>query len=142
MENNRSGTQTTLAVIGGAVVIAVLIFVLQLPGISIRGLVVGERVLGGGQFWLLEFIAGALTSAIITAVAVVLFRRLMLWVGVISVVLQLAWLVLTQTFHAPADSLVEIMFRSAEAVGIVAGAVIAIFVARGIFNARATPAKT
>ena len=142
MENTRSRSQTTIAVIGGAVVIAVLLFVLQLPGLSIRGLVVGERVVGGGQFWLLEFIAGALTSAIITGVAVLLFRRLMLWMGAMSVVLQLAWLVLTQTFHAPADSIVEILFRSAECAGIVAGAAIAIFVARGIFNARATSAKT
>jgi hypothetical protein len=142
MENKRSGIRTTMAVIGGVVVIAVLIFILQLPGLSIRGLVTGERVLGGGQFWLLEFIAGALTSAIITGVAVLLFRRLMLWVGALSVVLQSVWLVLTQTFHAPADSLAEILFRSAEFAGIIAGAAIAIFVARGIFNARATPAKT
>lgn len=142
MENRPSRTQTAIAVIGGAVVVAVLIFVLQLPGISIRGLVVGERVLGGGQFWLLELIAGAITSLIITGIAVLVFRRLALWIGVMSVVMQLAWLVLTQSFHTPADSFAEVAFRSAEFVGIVVGAAVAILVARGIFNARAKPAKT
>ena len=142
MEHLSSRSQTTIAVIGGAVVIAVLVFVLQLPGLSIRGLVVGERVLGGGQYWLLQFIAGALTSAIVTGVTVFLFRRLILWLGALSIVLQLAWLVLTQTFHAPAESIAEIFFRSAECVGIVVGAAIAVLVMRGIFNARTTPVKT
>lgn len=140
MENMRSRTQTTLAVIGGAVLVAVLIFVLQLPGLSVRSLVVGERILGGGQFWLLEFIAGALTSAIITGVAVLLFRRLMLWMAALSVLMQFIWLMVTQTFHGP-DSFAEMMFRSAEFAGIIAGAALALLVARGLFSNRAKPAS-
>src|SRR6266705_728786 len=108
MENTRSNTQTAMVLLGGALLIAVLVFVLQLPSLSIRGLIVGERVVGGGQFWLLELIAGALTSVIITGVAVLLFQRLMLWVGVMSVVIQLAWMAFTQTFLVSADSVAEI----------------------------------
>lgn len=141
MENTHSNTQTAVLLVGGAILIAVLVFILQLPSLSIRGLIVGERIVGGGQFWLLELIAGALTSVIITGIAVLLFRRLMLWVGVISVVIQLAWMASTQSFLTPVDSAAEVVFRSAEVVGIVAGAVIAVLVARGIFNARQKPAK-
>lgn len=133
MENTSSNTRTAAVLVGGAIVITVLVFVLQLPSLSLRGLIVGERIVGGGQFWLLELIAGALTSVIITGISVLLFRRLMFWVGVISVVIQLAWTASTQSFFTPADSVAEIVFRSAEVVGIVAGAVIAVLVARGIF---------
>jgi hypothetical protein len=123
-----------MSLIGGAVAIVVLVFILQLPSLSIRGLVIGERVVGGGQFWLLEFIAGAMTSAIITGVAVLLFRRLMLWIGVISVLVQVVWTAFTQSFFTPADSFVEAALQSAEIMGIIVGATIAILVARGLLT--------
>jgi hypothetical protein len=142
MENTRSDARTAISLLGGAAVIGVLVFVLQLPSLSIRSLIVGERVVGGGQFWLLELIAGALTSAIITAVAIAVFRRLALWIGMMSIAIQVVWMLFTQSFATPADSFAEIVFRSAELVGIVAGAVLAILVARGISNVRAKPVKT
>jgi hypothetical protein len=139
MENVRSNA---VILIAGVVVAAILAFLLQLPGLSIRTLLVGERTVGGGQFWLLEMIAGALTSLIITGIAVLLLRRLMLWVAAISVAIQLASMAFTQSYHMPADSVAEIMFRSAEVIGIVAGAVIAVLVARGLFTARQKPAAS
>jgi hypothetical protein len=136
MENTRSNVRTVIVLVGGTVVIAVLVFILQLPSLSIRGLIVGERIVAGGQFWLLELTAGALTSGIITGVTVLLFRRLVLWVGVTSVVMQLAWMAFTQSFATPVGSFADIAFRSAEFVGIVVGAVIAVLVARGILSGR------
>jgi hypothetical protein len=125
--------------VGAAVVIAVLVLILQLPSVSVRKLLHGERIVAGGQFWLLELLAGGITSLIITGAAVLLFRRLMIWVSAISVVMQLAWMAFTLEFATAAGSIPDVAFRSAEPIGILVGAAFAVLITRGISSARQGP---
>lgn len=138
-DTNSFNARTAALLLGAAIAISILILVLQLPDLSVRRLLHGERVVASGQFWLLEMLAGAITSLIITAITILLFRRLLLWVSGLSVVMQLAWMAFTLRFASPADSIGEFAFRSAEIVGIVAGAALAVLAARGILSAKDTP---
>jgi hypothetical protein len=136
MHKTRSYARLVGLLIAAAAVIAVLVIVLQLPGISVRKLLHGERVVASGQFWILELLAGGITSFIITGITVLLFRRVMIWVGAVSILMQLAWMTLTLEFASPAGSIGEVAFRTAEPVGIVLGAVLAVLVARGLLYGR------
>jgi len=122
--------------VGAAVLIAVLVVVLQLPSLSMRKLLHGERVVASGQFWLLEMLVGGITSFIITGITGLLLRRLMLWVSAMSVVMQLVWMAFTLKFASPPGSIAEVAFRSAEIVGVLVGAALAVLVVRGVFPAK------
>lgn len=130
-----SRTRTVALLVGAAVIIAVLVVVLQLPSLSVRKLLHGERVVASGQFWLLEMLAGGITSFIITGIPGLLLRRLMLWVSAMSVVMQFVWMAFTLKFASPAGSIAEMAFRSAEIVGVLVGAALAVLVVRGVLPA-------
>lgn len=69
---------------------------------------------------------------IITLVAVFLGKTLKFWIAVLSSAMQLLWLAITQDHVAPSDSGAELLFRLAEPLGIVLGAVVAVLLVRGM----------
>jgi len=99
----------------------------------VRRLLHGGRIFASGQFWILELLAGAITSFVITGIAVLLFRRLMLGVSVISVVVQFAWMAFTLEFATAATSSADVAFRLAEPLGVLVGAAFSVLLARRLF---------
>ena len=141
MSQTQTASRKSLVLvsIGAALLISILVFVMQLPSFSVRGLLIGDRVVSASQFWILEFLAGVVVSVVITGIALALFRRRYRLIFLLSVSLQLLWVVMTQTFVTPANSIIEAALRSSEAVGLIVGAAIALLVARGIAQLRAAP---
>ena len=133
MHSLRSRTRMVGLLVGAAAIMAVLIFVLQLSSISVMKLIHGDRIVGSGQFWLLELLAGGITSFIVTGIALLLFRRLIIWVSALSIAMQFAWMAFTLEFATPANSIAEFAFRSAESAGIILGVALAVLVVRGLF---------
>ena len=136
VDNGVSRVRAVLVMFAAAVVIAALTLVLQAPGLAIRHVLIGDRVLPSGQFWFLEMLAGLLTSAVITSLAILVDRRFMIWIAAASVAIQLCWVYITHTSLVPIDSLGEILLRSSDALGILLGALVAVLLVRGIFSTR------
>ena len=138
MERRRT-IRIAVAAFGALFVIVLVMFLLQLPFLSPRKLIIGERVLGGGQFCILEALAGMVSSLIITIAAAVLAKDLMVWIAVLSSTIQIIWLAFTETYLLPLNSAAEFTFRAAEPLGVIVGAAIAVLIARGITSYRRRP---
>ena len=122
MENKLPSFRTILSLAGAVLLIVILVLVFQLPSLSPRHFLIGNRTFGTGTYWALEIAVGAITSMIITLVAAIAWRKLALWIAALSIGIQVLWLYVTQTYLVPADSLVELLSRLAEPGGIVFGA--------------------
>jgi hypothetical protein len=137
----KNKIQTILALIGAGVLIVILVFIFQLPSISPRHLLIGDRTLGGGDYLILELVVGAIASLIITFLVAAVWERLALYIAGLSVGIQVLWIYFTQQYIASANSLVELLSRLAEPGGVVLGAIAAIFLAHSIKSRLRKPSK-
>lgn len=108
----------------GALLAFMLAFLLQMPPISLRGTLIGNRIYTAPELGAMEFGVGLIASIVILAICLLTIRRPPLWLIVIAVIVQLVWNEFARGFSVDAHGLAELVIRYAQQVGVVVGGVV------------------
>lgn len=108
----------------GALLAFVLVFILQMPPISLRGALIGNRIFTAPELGAMEFAVGLIASIVVLAICLLTIRRPALWLIVTAVIVQLVWNEFARGFSVDTQGLAELVIRYAQQVGVVIGGVV------------------
>lgn len=125
----RAGGRVVL----GALLALVAVFALQMPPISLRGALIGSKVLTAPELGVMEFVVGLSTSIVVSLLCVAVVRRPSVWLVMAAVLIQLIWNEVARGDSTEAQMAAELVIRYAQQVGAIVGG-IAVFWVLGLFN--------